>query len=423
MRRDSRNRKALASAGVGITQRLAQAGCTLILMPMLLHALGAARFGVWGAAASLAWLAWIADLGTGSALVTLVARAIALDRLDEARRQVAGALTLGFSLSLFFLVLTGAAWRWRGAGDLAVYLIAVAGLAANLPLSSANNIWMALQEGYISSAWELVQTVATTVALIAATFYTKDVRVFVALVYGGLVMSNLGSLIHLYLRHPELRPERLPERWAAAHDVISSGLMFFLMGIAGSLTFILDNVLALQLLGPQASAQMTIAIRICMTGMGMLTAMAQPLWPAFADAAHRADHQWVMHKFAWGMALITGVTVAGSAILLVWGETLLKLWLHTDLGIGIGLLSAVAVWVVAQALFRVPHNLMNGLLMIRYQTIVFAAALGAAFALKFLLARSLGVAGILWGTNLAMFLIVLPACLWRIWQWAKDSKA
>ncbi len=75
-----------------------------------------------------------------------------------------------------------------------------------------------------------------------------------------------------------------------------------------------------ELLGPQASAQMTIAMRICMTGMGMLTVIAQPLWPAFADAAHRADHQWVMHKLAWGMALLTGVTVLGSVILLALGR-------------------------------------------------------------------------------------------------------
>jgi O-antigen/teichoic acid export membrane protein len=303
-----------------------------------------------------------------------------------------------------------------------VYLISFAGLAVNLPLSSANNIWMALQEGYFSNTWELVQTVVTTVALIVATFYTKDVRVFVALVYGGLVISNLGSLVHLYLRHPELMPKRL-ERWSAAREVVSSGLMFFLMGIAGSLTFMLDNVLALQLLGPQASAQMTIAMRICMTGMGMLTVIAQPLWPAFTDAAHRADHHWVMHKLAWGMALMTGVTVAGSVILLVWGETLLRLWLHTDLGIGMGLLWAVAVWIVAQALFRVPHNLMNGLLLVRFQILVFTLATAIALALKFALASPLGDAGILWGTNLTMLLIVMPACLWRIWRWAKHLKA
>jgi len=56
MRGDSRNRRAAASAGMGVTQRLVQVGCTLILMPVLMHALGPARFGVWGAAASLAWV-------------------------------------------------------------------------------------------------------------------------------------------------------------------------------------------------------------------------------------------------------------------------------------------------------------------------------------------------------------------------------
>ena len=198
--------------------------------------------------------------------------------------------------------------------------------------------------------------------------------------------------------------------------------MFFLMGIAGSLTFRLDNVLALQLLGPQASAQMTIAMRICMTGIGMLTVIAQPLWPAFADAAHKADHQWVMHKLAWGMALLTGVTVPGSMILLLWGEALLKLWLHADLGIGIGLLAAVAVWIVAQALFRVPHILLNGLLLIRYQTVVFAVSLVVALTLKFVLVGPLGVAGILWGTSAAVLVIALPACMWRIRRWARHPE-
>lgn len=423
MQRDSRNRRAAASAGVGIFQRLAQVACTLILMPVLLHTLGTAEFGIWGAAASLAWLVGLADFGAGTALVTLVARSMALEQVHEARRQVAAALTMSSVLALAFLLLIGAAWNWRawGTGG-TVYLIAFAGLAVNLPLNSAGNVWMALQEGYYLSTWELVQTVVTTVALLAATLYTRDVRVFVAIVYGGLLAANLGSLIHLFLRHPELRPERLPARWAAARDLVSSGVMFFLMGVAGSLSFMLDNVLALELLGPKASAQMTIALRICMTGMGVLAVISQPLWPAFTDAAHTADRQWVMHKLVWGAALLTGIAGAGSLVLVLWGEPLLKLWLHTNLGIGTGLLVAIAAWVLVQALTRVPHLLLNGLLLVRYQTVVFAVALAVAFALKFALAGSMGPAGILWGTTISVLLIILPATLWRIRRWARASK-
>ena len=60
-----RNRRVVVSAGVGIFQRLVQVGSTLVLMPLLLRVLGPATFGVWGAAASLAWLSGLVDIGTG----------------------------------------------------------------------------------------------------------------------------------------------------------------------------------------------------------------------------------------------------------------------------------------------------------------------------------------------------------------------
>jgi O-antigen/teichoic acid export membrane protein len=422
MLKASRDQRAVASAGLGITQRLIQVGCTLILMPMLLHALGTTEFGVWGAAALLAWLVPLADFGSGSALVTLVARAVTLKRVHQAKQEIAAALTLGGALALALLAMIGSAWglhNWGSTGT--VYLIALAGLSLNLPLNSANNIWMALQEGYYASAWELMQTMLTTVALLAATLFTRDVRLYVALVYGGMVVSNLGSLTHLWMRHPELRPEQLLERWPAMRELAVSGLMFFLMGLAGSLTFMLDNVLALQLLGSRSSAQMTIAMRICMTALGTLVVVAQPLWPAFTEAAHASDRTWVVHKLAWGTAVLTGITCAGAVILVAWGEPLMKLWLHTDLAIGRGLLVAIAMWIMSQAVIRVPHLLLNGLMIVKFQTVVLTVTLAAAFAMKFALVGRLGTAGILWGTSLAVVLITLPACLWRIHQWAKHS--
>jgi len=424
MGRSSRNQRAVASAGVGITQRVVQVGCTLVLMPVLLHALGTVGFGIWGAGASLAWLAPLADFGSGSALVTLVARQIALQRIHEARREIGAALTLSGGLALMFLMLIGSLWKihaWDVTG--AVYLIGFAGLALNLPLNSANSIWMALQEGYYASAWELVQTIATTAMLLAATLFTRDVRLYVALVYGGVVMSNLGSLAHLWLRHPELRPERLPEHWPAMRELAGSGIMFFLMGVAGGLSYMLDTLLALQLLGPQASAQMTIAMRICMSAVAMMVSISQPLWPAFTDAAHTADRAWVIHNLEWGTALLTGITCAGGVVLVVWGGPLLRLWLHADLGIDRGLLVAIAAWLLVQALIRVPHLLLNGLLIVKYQTVVLTAAVAAAFALKFALVGRLGAGGILWGTSLSLALILLPAILWRVRRWEKHSTA
>ncbi|HVM94171.1 MAG TPA: hypothetical protein VMT67_15215 [Terriglobales bacterium] len=415
-----RNRRVVASAGFGIFQRLVQVASTLIVMPLLLRALGAAQFGVWGAAASLAWLSGLVDIGTGTALVTLVARSSATNRADLARRHIAGALSIGSGLAtLMFLVALLASLGGSAPHGINPYLIAAIGLAINMPLSAANNVWMALQKGYVASFWELVQTLLTTGGLIAATAFAPNPRVCVAIVYLGLVVSNLGSLIHLFWLHPELHPGRLWLSWAAIKEVAGQGLLYFLVTLTGALSFLLDNVLALWILGPEASARMTIALRICMTAVGALVVLSQPLWPAFTEAAEKADRRWILKALLRGATLLVGLTVAGSSLLLLFGERLLQWWLGANLGIGSALLWAISAWIVVQALARIPFLLLNGLAVLRYQIVVFSIATGLAFVLKFALAPYLGVAGVLWGTTITVVLIVIPASLWRIGQWAK----
>jgi O-antigen/teichoic acid export membrane protein len=390
-------------------------------MPLLLRVLGPAQFGIWGAAASLAWLSSLVDLGMGTALVTLVARSSAGESTEQARRHIAGALSIGGGLAGLTLLAAAfvASIGGLAQGSMGPYFIAAIGLVLNVPLSSGNNIWMALQKGYVSGGWELLQTLLTTGGLVAATMLTRDVRVYVAVVYAGLVLANFGSLVHLFMRHPELRPQGLWMSWDAMKDVAGHGVLYFIMALTGGLSFMLDNVLALGLLGPEASARMTIAMRICITAVGALAVMSQPVWPAFADAAERADRKWILKTLFQGSALLVGLTLAGSALLLVYGERLLRWWLRTNLGITSGLLWAIAAWVVAQAMFRVPNLLLNGLSILRYQIAMFSAATASAWVLKFVLAPRLGVAGILWGTTMVVFLIIIPASLWRIGRWAE----
>ena len=263
-------------------------------MPLLLRVLGPAKFGVWGATASLAWLSGLVDIGTGTALVTLVARSSALESKEQARRYVTGALSIGSGLAgLTLLAAFVASLGGRAQGSAGPYFIAAIGLAVNLPLNAGNNVWMALQKGYVSGFWELVQTLLTMAGLIVATVFTRDVRVYVAIVYIGLVWANIGSLVHLFWRHPELRPEWQSVSWAAMREVAGHGVLYFILALAGGLSFLLDNVLALSLLGPVAPACMTIAMRICVTAVGALVVMSQPLWPAFAEAAERGDRKWI----------------------------------------------------------------------------------------------------------------------------------
>jgi O-antigen/teichoic acid export membrane protein len=396
---------------------LVQIASTLVLMPLLLRVLGVAQFGVWGSASSLAWFSGLVDIGIGTALVTLVARSVAAGNQEEARMHLTGALSFGSGIAALMLaatVVVGALMGWQNGS--APFLIAVAGLALNVPLNSANNAWMALQKGYVSGFWELVQTLATLAGVVVASGITHDVRVFVAIVYGALVLSNAGSLLHLLITHPELRPHGLAPA-GEVRAVLREGFLLFALNLTGGLSFLLDNVLALRLLGPDAAAQMTIALRICMTGLGLLLVISQPLWPAFVEAAEKADRGWIRKGLLRGTALLTGLAVAGSVVLLVFGEKLLRLWLHADLGIGQALLWAIAAWMCTQALGRIPNLLLNALSIIRYQIAFIASTSVAAILLKVMLVRYLGVSGILWATTATVGLMVLPAFLTRLAIW------
>lgn len=416
-----RERRFMLAAGAGVFQRLVQVASTLVLMPLLLRVLGVAQFGVWGSASSLAWFSGLVDIGIGTALVTLVARSIAAGKPEEARMHLTGALTFGCAIAAAMLAVVGILVAVLGLrSGLEPFLIALVGLAVNVPLNSANNAWMALQKGYISGFWELVQTLATLAGVVIASSATSDLCVYVGVVYGAIVLSNAGSLLHLFVAHPALRPHGLVP-FAEVKQVVGEGFLLFALNLAGGLSFLLDNVIALRLLGPQASAQMTIALRICMTGLGLLLVISQPLWPAFVEAAEKADRRWIRKGLLRGMALLTGLSLVGSAVLLVFGERLLRLWLHTDLGIGPSLLWAIAGWGVAQALVRVPHLLLNGMSIVRYQIVVMILVSVLAVLLKPSLSEALGVAGILWATAATTLLLAFPAFLWRIVNWYSKS--
>lgn len=393
-------------------------------MPLVLRVLGPANFGTWGAAVSLAWVVGLADIGTGAALVTLIARSTARETENhEARDYLGGALGLGSNLAIVLLaaaaIIVLIAVPQKNAGP---YLIVVVGLALNIPVSTANNVWLALQKGHISSLWESLQTLLTLVGLLTAVMFKADLRVYIGVVYAALVLANLGSLMHLLLAHPDLRPR--PDAVMSLtrmREVLRHGMMYFAMGIAGGLCFFLDNVLALKLLGPEASARMTIAMRICMTAVSMLVVLSQPLWPAFAEAAERRDEHWIRRGVLRGTTTLALFTLSCSVILIVFGERLLSWWLHTNLGFGRGLLVAIAGWIVAQALSRVPNLLLNGLSILRFQIIVYSFAAVVALGLKCTLPQRFGLSSILWSTTIPILTIVIPASTWRIRRWRQES--
>ena len=163
------------------------------------------------------------------------------------------------------------------------------------------------------------------------------------------------------------------------------------------------------------------AQRACMTALGLLWVLTQPLWPAFTDAAARRDWPWLDRHILWGAAIVAACALAGALALVGFGRPLLALWLGPGLTLAPLVLWGMAVWIVIPALGRIPDVLLNGLGVVWFQVRVAVVYSGLAFALKLALAPSLGIAGILAATGISYGCTHLPMYVWWVWRWRRAN--
>lgn len=405
-----RNRRILFASGVGVGQRIAQLVASVIMLPVLIHELGVSDFGVWGAATSLAWLSGMLDLGIGSSLLTLLPKSIVAGRPEDARQQVTAALFGGCALALIVLL--------AGIGFLGVapMLVAVIGLALNIPLSLAGNIWFGLQKGHVAASWEIVQTLLVFATVMVLAALHAGVVAMVAAVYVPMLAVSAMSLTHLLIAQPQLRPRAEFPAMTALRQVLGTGGLMFATSVAYTCCYTFDNVIALERLGPAASAQAAVALRICTLAAGMLAVLTQPLWPAFVEAVSLGEQRWALRALRRGTLSVLVLSGCGALLIAMFGGIVLRWWLGPELAVPGDLLLVTAVWIIVMSAPRVASMLFNAASVLRFQLLVALLALGLSFALKPLLASRLGVAGLIAAAPLAWLLVVWPAYLWKARQ-------
>lgn len=406
----------LSASTAGVAQRVAQLLSSLITLPIALHSLGLTGFGVWGAATSLAWLASLLTVGFGSALVTLIPLSLAEDATERSRAHVTAALFSGTVLAVILLLGGTAVILLTGAPvPQPPFLIAGLALILNIPLSISFELWLALQKGHIGALWATLQTLLSLGFIVLGASAGAGVTLMTAAIYLPLILANAGSLAHVLQAHPPLRPQRWPQL-QAMREVLARGGLFFIITAAATCATAFDNVLALAWLGAAASAQMAVAMRVCTTASGLISAMTQPFWPSFADALAVQDKPWARRMLKTGIAMVLALALSGSACLVLFGQPVLNWWLHQNLHLSHGLLLAMAGWIIGTTITYVPNTLLNAAGRLKPQIIILTAAALAGFVLKFFTAHSFGVTGILAVTPALWLTIVAPLFLWLAWR-------
>jgi O-antigen/teichoic acid export membrane protein len=368
-----------------------------------------------------------ADLGIGNGLMNAVAGAHG--RNDRPAAAVA--------VSSAFFVLLGIA-AVLGLAFLAIYPLvpwprvfnvsepkavaeagpAVAAFAScflvKLPLGLVQRIQMGYQEGFVYGLWEASGKVLGLVAVLAAIWSGAGLSWLVLAMAGAPATAMLlNGAVLLGLKRPWLLPRWKNVTSRAARRIADLGFLFLALQVLGAIATSSNSLILAHVLGQNAVARFCVVDRLFGLVLMLLGLFVAPLWPAYGEALSRGDALWIKRTLVRSLKLSLLITVPVSSLLILFGGSIVVMWVGPELRPSFWFLAGFGLKTVAWALGAAVAMLLNGISVLRFQVAVASAFTVAALLGKVFLARRFGVAGLVWATGVCYVAFALiPYCFY-----------
>ncbi|HEY2030291.1 MAG TPA: oligosaccharide flippase family protein [Myxococcales bacterium] len=396
---------------------------SFVAVPITVRHLGGERYGAWVTIGStVAWLS-IADLGLGNGLTSALAEALGRGLRKDAQELVATAFWLLSAVALacgIVFALAEPHLDWAAILNVKSELaraevsraatLAVALLLAGLPLSLVERVYAALHEGAQANVWSAIASVATLLALFAATEVGGGMALLVLALSGARVMVQALSGAWLFFRrHPEIAPDPRAAHFTRASRISTASARFFVIQIAGLVLYGTDNFIIARVLGPERVTPYSVTWNLfALPSLPIMLAFPY-LWPAYTHALARRDVEWVRRIFRLSLAGSIGAAAAMALPLALAGRPLIAVWAGPAAVPPVSVLVWMAVWSVVNSGMNALACLLNAAEQITVQAACGVATAALNVVLSIVWGRAFGIAGVIAAT-VASFaaLAVLP---------------
>lgn len=411
-RSQERDRRARLSAASALGARGLTLALTLVSVPLTLNYLGTERYGMWLTISSLIALLSFSDLGIGYGVLNAVTRSLAAGNIRQARMEIASALALlggvaGVLCIALFVALPLADWPrlLKAESSLAGTEAAPAMLAfafiflIGLPLSIATQVRVARQEAYIVHAAAAAGNLLAIGALLLVIGTRQGVPALVIAMAAPPLITSGVSALHLFAAHaPELRPRRELVDWAVAITLVKAGFLFLVLQLAITVAFASDTIVLAHVLGPAAVSEYGVAFRLFTIPMGIVAIGLTPLWPAYGEAIATGDVAWVRRTLAGSIQIAAALGFVGACLFVIFGASLVNLWVGTAVTPSFSLLLGLGVWTVQAGIGQAVAMFLNGANEVRIQAMAASVMAVTNVVVSIWLTTRIGAAGVVWAT-------------------------
>lgn len=416
-----RDRRMALSAIFAVFAKVINTAIPLITLKITIDYLGTELYGLWATITSFFSLFAFADLGLGNGLQTELSRSTGKDDLKYSRTIISCAyyvLTLipAVILLLFLIIYPFVNWATLFnaktnetillAGSFVVALFS--SRMASIPTSLVQRIHNSLQEGYIASLWSCISSICSLIIIFVFWKYNfGKLSMMWASSYIIVFVYLINTLYFFCITDRQYRPSIKLINKKACNELLSTGLMFFVLSILTTISLSLDNFIVAKVIGLDATASYSVAYRIVLFIGIISTMLSTPLWTAAGEALSRGDYKWVFKR----TAKMTKVSLWGSvicSILIILFTNYVLLWLNKGLYIPPLVTAGMCLTQIIIATTNPAFMVLNANRNIMIQIIMYSLYTVVSLLLKYYLGKSFGLVGISWMGAISYMLIILP---------------
>jgi O-antigen/teichoic acid export membrane protein len=331
-----------------IVTSLASKGSTAVLqlvaIPVAVRTLGTEGYASYANVTALAGLIGAATITMGPALAVRIAAAAAENAHGEERRLATSAI-LPVTLNALALVPVALllAWCWplgnsaNGADGMAgpslrIALAVMAGInLLQCLLAPVEAAQLGYQEQHLLNLRGLAGNLITAAAVLAMAWLRPSVLGMVIAMFVPQAVTRLANAAWFLEHRPFLLPRWSNFSWPTCRMLLAEGVLFTLVGGAGAYLCHQFPVLILDRLhrSAQTVASFAAGVGLVLAGIGVITMLCVPLWPALADSLSRGDTVWAVR--AYRRVLLFAMTYAaliGGGLALFGGQICRVLFGH-----------------------------------------------------------------------------------------------
>jgi O-antigen/teichoic acid export membrane protein len=427
---DPRLVRVLQGGVSGIAGKVTAVLANAVSLPIAVRYLGREQYGFWVTISTTIMMLAVLDLGIANTLTNCISRAYA-ERSDEmARRYYATAFWATCAVATALGLLGALSWHlidWGklfGLRDPAV--AQQAGMCAaisfgyvllTLPLGLANKVMGGYQRVPVANAFAMLNSALSLVAIVVVVRIHGTVvdlmAAFCAAMLTGTILLNLW----MGLRHePRIRPTLRRVHLDIAREIMSHGMLFFLLQIAGLAVFNTDNLIIAHFLGAEQVTPYAVTWRLVGYASVLQSLLVPSLWPAFSEAYVNHDLAWIRTAYHRVMGA-TVLTVIPTALFLGFaGRWIIGVWAGKAAVPGSVLLWGMCFWIVLLSITVNQGALLAATQRIQLQAIYSSLAAVLNLILSIVLVQHLGATGVLLGTIISYLVFIVFPATWQIRQ-------